>query len=194
VYLRIWSVYCRSTGWPGSRAKVEFNSWESRGRVTENRMEERASKPSLEGVILPRSRFAFFGSKFHIKRRSGEEGVQSSTRKLPRRAAEIKIETDCSGAPRRQEPRTSHPSWSSYSCATPTPRNHLVMARGRARPAPCCAVEPRGMDWPSCSSSLGVRRRNRSSRSKRCAGRTESPDLRRLRASRGRNGIVSIDS
>src|SRR5580698_4190763 len=95
VYLRIWSVYWRSIGWPLSRAKVEFNSWESRGRVTQNRMEERATKPSLEGVILPRSRFAFFG--FQVSHKTPVRGkkascrVLSSTRKLARRAAETKI-------------------------------------------------------------------------------------------------------
>src|SRR5580658_1233355 len=120
VYLRIWSVYCRSTGWPLSRAKVEFNSWESRGRVTENRMEERATKPSLEGVILPRSRFAFLRVQVSHKtavggRRSpveyektGTEGLRKSRLKLTalvRRCARNHAFPICPGlrtpAPRR---------------------------------------------------------------------------------------------
>jgi len=41
-------------GWPGSRAKVEFNSWENTGAATANRVEETTIKASLEGVIFPR--------------------------------------------------------------------------------------------------------------------------------------------
>jgi hypothetical protein len=48
-------------------------------------------------------------------------------------------------------------------------------ARGTARISPWCAVEHREIDWASRSSTRGVRSSNhdRSSRPKRCMGRTE---------------------
>src|SRR5580693_3697110 len=56
-------------GWPGSRAKVEFNSWQNSGtELTHTKNEKMASKASLERVILPRFQLAFGGSKFHTKR------------------------------------------------------------------------------------------------------------------------------
>src|ERR1700722_2344254 len=82
VYLRIWSVYCRSTGCPGSRAKGEFKSWQRRGTGAKNRTQESASRPGLEGVILLSLAFASFsiyfrGASFTQTARRGEEGVFS---------------------------------------------------------------------------------------------------------------------
>jgi hypothetical protein len=38
-------------GCPGSRAKVEFNSWQTTGAAAENTVEQTTIKTSLEGVI-----------------------------------------------------------------------------------------------------------------------------------------------
>src|SRR5580658_6273024 len=81
VYLRIWSVYCRSTGCPGSRSKGEFKSWPRRGTVAKNRTQESASRPSLEGVILLSLDFASFsiyfrGPSFTQNARPGKKECQ----------------------------------------------------------------------------------------------------------------------
>src|SRR5579864_126173 len=48
-------------GCPGSRAKFEFNSWESRGTVARNKMEQTTINASLEWVILPLCWISFLG-------------------------------------------------------------------------------------------------------------------------------------
>src|SRR5271170_4403816 len=59
-------------GWPGSRAKVEFNSWENREGSAENSTKETKIRASLEGVILPQFSIRFLGSKCFTKRLPGK--------------------------------------------------------------------------------------------------------------------------
>src|SRR5277367_3493940 len=59
-------------GWPGSRAKVEFNSWENREGWAENSAKDTKIRASLEGVILPQFSIRFLGSKCFTKRPPGK--------------------------------------------------------------------------------------------------------------------------
>src|SRR5271157_495618 len=65
-------------GWPGSRAKFEFNSWDT-DTVLDRSVEQTTIKVSLEGVILPRFDSRSSGSKCHTKRPVGGRRVLSNT-------------------------------------------------------------------------------------------------------------------
>src|SRR5580700_3385223 len=79
-------------GWPGSPAKLELNSCASRGMLgenkqVENRTEQTACTPSLEGIIFPLFRFAFLGDT--VSHKTGRRGKKAGEESRGERAWEL---------------------------------------------------------------------------------------------------------
>jgi hypothetical protein len=78
-------------GWPGSRAKFAFNSWDG-DTVQESTVKKTTIKISLKGVILPRFDFAF---GVQVSHKTAFRGKKESCliQETGSGAAEIKTET-----------------------------------------------------------------------------------------------------